>query len=399
MRIGLVNLIAKTSEVLSNPTSVLRTSIPSPRSDADLNIVGMGRRIVSRGHEVRIFVADDFRPRESVGGSGPLRIEYLPTRLSTAFPPSVAPLTPSLISRLKGERFDIVQTGELFQPGTLLSWIGSGGIDTRMFIWQELDVMMRPPAGFLQQGFYRTLGKVVVGDCARVIPRSLSARDHLLGQSVPEEKIAPVVHSGVDTEIFRPMDKESCRKAFDIDGVGNIVLAVSRLDPIKGLDTLIRAMTVVSEEIRDSLLVIQGNGPAYPELLSLVRSLGIEGNVKFIAESFPHDSMPPLYNIADVLAITSRIDLFPFVAIEAISCGIPLATSFARGLKTDIVDKGGGVMLPQDHNAMGEALVCLLQDRSRLSVLARDGRELAAKEFDFEVCADRFLKIYEGTGA
>lgn len=121
--------------------------------------------------------------------------------------------------------------------------------------------------------------------------------------------------------------------------------------------------------------------------------------MKFIAESFPHDSMPPLYNIADVLAITSRIDLFPFVAIEAISCGIPLATSFARGLKTDIVDKGGGVMLPQDHNAMGEALVCLLQDRSRLSVLARDGRELAAKEFDFEVCADRFLKIYEGTGA
>jgi glycosyltransferase involved in cell wall biosynthesis len=56
-------------------------------------------------------------------------------------------------------------------------------------------------------------------------------------------------------------------------------------------------------------------------------------------------------------------------------------------------------MLPQDHNAMGEALVCLLQDRSRLSVLARDGRELAAEEFDFEVCADRFLKIYEGTGA
>jgi glycosyltransferase involved in cell wall biosynthesis len=90
--------------------------------------------------------------------------------------------------------------------------------------------------------------------------------------------------------------------------------------------------------------------------------------------------------------------LFPFVAIEAISCGVPLATSFARGLKTDIVDKGGGVMLSQDSKAMGEEMVCLLRDRSKLNGLAREGRNLAAEEFDFEVCADRFLSEYEGAG-
>jgi glycosyltransferase involved in cell wall biosynthesis len=399
MRIGLVNLIAKSSEVLSDSTSVLRSSIRPPRTDADQNIVNMGARIASRGHEVRIFVADTFKPQESISDSGSLRVEYLPTRFSPAFPPSVAPLNPSLMARLRQEEFDVVQSGELFQPGTILSWFGTEGTRTRRFIWQELDVLMRPPIGYMQQGFYRTVGKAIVRDCRRIIPRSLSARDHLLKHGVPEEKLGAVIHSGVDTKVFRPLEREVCRETFGIESAENVVLAVSRLDPIKGLDTLIRAMAVVFSEMPDSLLVIQGNGPAYPELASLAKSLDVETHVKFITDSFSHDDMPLLYNVADVLAITSRIDLFPFVAIEAISCGIPLATSFARGLKTDIVDKGGGILLPENPRSMGESLTSLLRDRNRLSGLANEGRDLASREFDFDVCADRFLTAYEEAGS
>ncbi|MGD0057097.1 MAG: glycosyltransferase family 4 protein [Methanomassiliicoccales archaeon] len=194
------------------------------------------------------------------------------------------------------------------------------------------------------------------------------------------------------------MEKKILREEFGVEYAENVVLAVSRLDPIKGLDTLIRAMTVVSLEIPDSLLIIQGNGPAYPELSSLVKSLDIEEHVKFIIDSIPHGDMPQLYNVADVLAITSRVDLFPFVAIEAISCGVPLATSFARGLKTDIVDKGGGIMLPEDPNSMGESLASLLRDRQRLNQISNEGRSLAIGEFDFEICADRFLAAYEEAG-
>jgi glycosyltransferase involved in cell wall biosynthesis len=398
MKIGLVNLIARSSDVLSDSTSVIRSTIRHSRTDADLNIVKMGTRIAARGHEVKIFVADAYRPMESVSGRGSLSVEYLPTRLRQVFPPSVAPLNPSLVSRLRQERFDVVQSGELFQPGTVLSWFGTEGIRTRRFIWQELDVVMRPPIGYLQQGFYRTAGKAISRDCSRIIPRSISARNHLLKHGISEEKLGPVIHSGVDTKAFRPLEKKILREEFGVEYAENVVLAVSRLDPIKGLDTLIRAMTVVSLEIPDSLLIIQGNGPAYPELSSLVKSLDIEEHVKFIIDSIPHGDMPQLYNVADVLAITSRVDLFPFVAIEAISCGVPLATSFARGLKTDIVDKGGGIMLPEDPNSMGESLASLLRDRQRLNQISNEGRSLAIGEFDFEICADRFLAAYEEAG-
>jgi hypothetical protein len=63
--------------------------------------VETGRRLVKRGHEVTIFVADAYRPERS-GDLGGVKIEYLPTRLPQVFPPSLAPLTPALLRRSGG---------------------------------------------------------------------------------------------------------------------------------------------------------------------------------------------------------------------------------------------------------------------------------------------------------
>ena len=95
MRIGLVNLITKTADVQAN-ASVMRTQGLRPGTDTDLNIVETGRRLVKRGHEVTVFVADTYRPERS-GDLGGVKVEYIPVRLSRVFPPSLAPLTPSLL--------------------------------------------------------------------------------------------------------------------------------------------------------------------------------------------------------------------------------------------------------------------------------------------------------------
>jgi len=396
MKIGLVNLVTKSSEILSEPATIVRQSDLAPGSDAGLNIVEMGRRMASCGNDVQVIVADAFKPRDPMPSENRLRIEYLPTRMTWAFPPALAPFTPSLGRYLRDQKLDVVQFGELFQPATVLGWLDSHASDVKMFVWQELDVLMRSPVGYVQTGYYRTLGKLVAKKCSSLIPRSISARNHLTRHGMSEEKISPVVHSGVDTTLFRQLNREECRARFGVEDREAVILAVARLDPIKGLDLLIQAMTEVSKELPSSILVIQGNGPAYPALKSLVGHLGLEDHVKFITESFPHNRMPALYNIADVLAVTSRIDLFPFVAIEAISCGVPLVTSFSRGLKTDIVDKGGGIMLSQESKAMGNAIVSFLQDRRELDQIGRRARLLAVEDFDFEVCSQRLLRIYEG---
>ena len=214
MRIGLVNLITKTADVQAD-ASVMRTASLRPATDQDLNIVETGRRLVRQGNEVTIFVADAYRP-QSTGDLGGVRIEYIPTRLPWMFPPSLAPLTPSLRDDIARESLDVVQSGEVFQPGTFLTWAATRDRGPDMFIWQELDIYMQGPMGWLQRQFYRTLGKAVTKGCRAVIPRSLSAAQHLRDAGVPSERIASVVHSGVDTDVYRPLNKEDSRARFGV---------------------------------------------------------------------------------------------------------------------------------------------------------------------------------------
>jgi glycosyltransferase involved in cell wall biosynthesis len=394
MRIGIVNLITKTADVKADG-SVLRSGELRPGTDGDLNIVDTARRLVSRGNEVTVYVADAYRPARP-SDLGGVRVEYMPTRLPWLFPPSLAPLTPSLAKAIREGELDVVQSGEVFQPGTLLTWSGSRGPGPAMFIWQELDTYMRGPMGWMQKRFYGTMGRGVVRGCRGLIPRSRSARRHLLEAGVPEQKIAPVVHSGVDTRIFRPMNKTESRERFGIDEDRSVLLSIGRMHENKGMDLLLRAMVRVRNGDPDCLLVLKGTGPQEQNLHRLVKELKLEDNVTIMTDRLDVPDMAALYNAADLLTVTSRVDLFPFTAIEAIACGVPLATSFARGLKSDIVDRGAGSMISQEPEAMAADLLALLEDPVRLDRMGGRARELAMREFDFEVGAERLLDIYSG---
>jgi glycosyltransferase involved in cell wall biosynthesis len=253
---------------------------------------------------------------------------------------------------------------------------------------------MRGPPGMLQRAYYRSLGKAVVKRMSAAIPRSLSARQHLLSIGVPEEKLETVVHSGVDTDSFIPLARKDCRKEFGIGEDRTVVLATCRLDHIKGLDVLLDAMATLRKLEPDVLLVIQGTGPEGERLRHQVVKLGIQDNVMLLERSMSHSDMPKLFGIADAQVICSRVDLFPFVAIEGISCGVPLATSFAGGMKTDIVDFGAGIMVRNDPEGMAEDLSALLDDERKLRALGVRGVDVARQNFDFKVCATRLEEIY-----
>jgi D-inositol-3-phosphate glycosyltransferase len=389
MRIGLVNLITKTADLQADASVLSR---PEVSDDSELNIVEMARRLEKRGHEVTIFVSDVYRP--SRPGRGDVRVVYLPTKLPVMFPPSLAPFTPSLSKRLREERLDVVQSGEVFQPGTMLASSAAGR--GRLFVWQELDILMRGPAGWGQKGFYSTLGRRIAERCQAIIPRSLSARRHLVEHGIPEEKMAPVVHSGVDTMIYRPMNKAEARERFGVEEDRNVILAVGRLHANKGMDILIRAMCRIRSTDPDALLIIKGVGPEEQNLRRMVADGRLDDNVRIMSDFLDRRDMALLYNCADLLAVSSRVDLFPFTAIEAIACGVPIATSFGRGLRSDIVEKGAGRMLPPEPEDMARELLELLDDPVQLDIMGRNARELALRDFDHEVAADRLVEIYGG---
>jgi len=397
MKVALVSLITKTADLPKKALPPITTRKLGPSTDCDLNVVEMARRVARLGHEVTVFAADAFLPKERCPAEDGLRIEYLPTRLKRMFPPAVWPLTPALARHIKRDGYDAVMTTELFQPATLLGWWANKGLSSRLFIWQELDILMRGPAGRVQHYYYRGLGRKVSSEVSSIITRSISARRHLVAEGVSPNKISgKVVHSGVDCARFRPTDRQKARERFGLEGFEDVLLSVGRLHPNKGMDRLVRIMPELLTQRKNAVLVLKGTGPQETELRSLIADLALGENVRVMTEHMPLEDMPLLFNSADLMTITSRIDLFPFTAIEANSCGVPIATSFGRGLRTDIVEQGGGVMLPVDEKDIPQDLSALLADKDRLRQLGRRARQLAEEEFDFEAGARRLVEIFGG---
>ncbi|MDD1743662.1 MAG: glycosyltransferase family 4 protein, partial [Methanomassiliicoccales archaeon] len=359
------------------------------------NIVELGKRMVSEGNEVTIFVSDCYLPQHRASLPDGLIIEYLATRTKFLFPPAYAPFTPSLRRRLNESKFDVIQAEEIFQTGTTLGWLASGG-NTPFFVWQELDIIMRGAAGRMQRMFYSTLGRRMAERSAAIIPRSQSASNHLKEFGLGE-RTEQVVHSGVDTEVFKPVQREVCRSVLALSQYDNVILGVGRLHPSKGFDTAIEAFAPIAKST-NACLVIKGQGPQLDELRRLAVQLGVEERVRFIDKYLERVAMVQLYNSADALLVSSRNDLFPFSAIEAISCGLPVLTSFKRGLRTDIVDQGAGLLLPEAASEMTAGISEAFSDRGRLANMGRRGRELALEEFDFKVMAERLLSIYRRQG-
>jgi glycosyltransferase involved in cell wall biosynthesis len=133
------------------------------------------------------------------------------------------------------------------------------------------------------------------------------------------KKNIEVISSGVDTNIFRPL------KHRNFSSPEKRVLYVGRLDSRKGVDILIHALKLLIGSIK-ATLIVAGEGKEREKLCQLADSLSIP--VDFIG-AVPHESLPEIYNSADLFVLPSLYEGHPLVALEAMACGTPTIVSDA----------------------------------------------------------------------
>jgi glycosyltransferase involved in cell wall biosynthesis len=192
-----------------------------------------------------------------------------------------------------------------------------------------------------------------------VICNSQAGRDFHLKRGYPAEKTV-VVHNGTDTARFT-IARQTGRRARAAWGVGaeeKLVGLVGRLDAIKDHANFLRAAKSVSEECPAARFVCVGDGPAayLGELQKLAGELNLGGKVIW---SRGRGDMPDVYNALDALVLSSYGEGFPNVLAEAMSCGVPCATTDAgdAGL---IVGTHGPVAPPKDAQALAAVLLQIL---------------------------------------
>jgi len=242
---------------------------------------------------------------------------------------------------------------------------------------------------------YRIRGELEIArEADRIIFAGEGEKSMLVeAYGVPSQRIA-VVPCGVDTLRFRPMKRARVRCRLRLPDNGRLVLVVGRIEPLKGIDVLLRAVAQVDTPFR--LLVVGGDSKDAArkgQLATLAEELNISGRVSFL-DAVAHDDLPLYYNAADVCVVPSYYESFGLVALEAMACGVPVVASRVGGLKETVEDGRTGYLVPwRCPEPFAERLELLLSNDSLRRSLGKEARA-AAERFRWSAVASRVEDVY-----
>lgn len=158
-----------------------------------------------------------------------------------------------------------------------------------------------------------------------------------------------VVPCGVNLDLFRPFEQPATRRSLGM-GPGKLVIFVGRIEALKGIERLIQALGLISENgSRPKLLVVGGDGRSRAEIKRLERlagKLGIGGSVSFMG-LVEHKRMPLLYSAADLCVIPSYYESYSLVALEALACGTPVVAADVGAVRDIVRDGANGYIVPE----------------------------------------------------
>ena len=179
-----------------------------------------------------------------------------------------------------------------------------------------------------------------------------------------------VIPCGTDTNNFRLTSKTHARTKLKLGSHEKVILYVGRFDERKGIETLVKACSLLKEKGVQNLklLIIGGSSEDMPDgderkrIENLVDQLGLKESTVF-AGRIGHDVLPLYYTAADVCVIPSHYEPFGLVAIEAMACGVPVVASNVGGLKFTIIPEETGLLVePKNIEAFANGIHRILCD-------------------------------------
>jgi D-inositol-3-phosphate glycosyltransferase len=232
--------------------------------------------------------------------------------------------------------------------------------------------------------------------CDRIVAATELEKEQLIRYYDGRGESVTVIPCGVNLNLFRPMDRKAARERLAIDG-SRIILFVGRIEPLKGLERLIRAVCHLRRACRLLLVVVGGDGQSESELQrlqKLIRDLDIQDAVRF-AGIVNQEDLPDFYNAADVCVIPSYYESFGLVGLESLACGTPVVTTRVGGMESIVWRDEIGYLLAADSpsHLAGKVAKVLSTCPSSVSVAALARESVAS--FGWANVADAVLKEYE----
>ena len=166
--------------------------------------------------------------------------------------------------------------------------------------------------------------RAVIHSCDRVIASTTTEKEELVNRyGAPADKIS-VIPCGVDLSLFRPINRQAARAMCGLPEKKTL-LFVGRPDPIKGLENLLQAVSILGQDSDFQLLVIGCDNRYTGEWQQGAENM--RDHVIF-AGPVEHENMYLYYNAADLCVIPSYYESFCLTALESVACGTPILATW-----------------------------------------------------------------------
>jgi len=180
------------------------------------------------------------------------------------------------------------------------------------------------------------------------------------------------------------------------DPAGLLVGIVGRIDPMKGVDVLVRAMALLEGPAAIARLVVVGSpGLDAGEYERWVKSEAgklLGARARFVG---PMAEVPEVLRSLDVLVNASPAEPFGLTVLEAQASGVPVIAARSGGIPDFVTDDDNGILFPPgDAEALARAMERLLGDVNLQQRLGRRGRETAEAEHGLTYRAETLAEIY-----
>ena len=281
---------------------------------------------------------------------------------------------------LRASRFDVIHVHEPLMP--LVPWF---------VLWQARAPIVATFHAHREHGHrwyprYRWIFAPLIGRVRVRLAVSDAARRTVARHFPGEYEIVP---NGIDVDRFQ----QTTTRPAAMPARHRHVLCVGRLEPRKGVDRLIRAMTIVGERAPDARLVIVGDGPDRARLEAAARDAAV--NVTF-AGRVPDEILPAHYQAADLVCAPALGDeSFGIVLLEAMAAGRPIVATRIAGF-SELLAGAGSAMLADvdDPSALAHAITTLLDDPENGRMMGARGASFV-RDYDWSTIARRLESIYK----
>lgn len=226
--------------------------------------------------------------------------------------------------------------------------------------------------------------------CRTTVCNSESVRKHLHDNAgIPNDRLV-VIEGGVDVESIssaQPLPTDQWQTSAE----DALLLWVGRMDPIKGLDTLVDAVANVARNRAVKLLLV-GDGPERTRIQSRVADLSLQQSVRFLGM---RNDVHQLIRTADLFVFPSRTEGMPNALLEAMAGRLPIVATDVPGCR-DLVTNGktGRLVKVDDAQALANAIDVALADQQATMEMSVKAWHYVCTHHSATMCHHAYENIY-----